>query len=127
MNNIDKDEILKGGKWVRFFFMVVYAFAINFVISISIGLAFVQFLFYLFTSKPNSSISTFNDYLLEFVSDTLAFLLFSTEDKPFPFKPEISDDIEEDKESEIIDAVVEPEVDQSEDQVNETEEKETKD
>tara|TARA_B110000003_G_scaffold208236_1_gene207097 strand:+ start:800 stop:1183 length:384 start_codon:yes stop_codon:yes gene_type:complete len=127
MNNIDKEEILKGSKWVRFFFMVVYAFAINFVISISIGLAFVQFLFYLFTSKPNSSISTFNNYLLEFVSDTLAFLLFSTEDKPFPFKPEISDDIEEDKESEIIDAVVEPEVDQSEDQVNETEEKETKD
>ena len=127
MNNIDKEEILKGSKWVRFFFMVVYAFAINFVISISIGLAFVQFLFYLFTSKPNSSISTFNDYLLEFVSDTLAFLLFSTEDKPFPFKPEISDDIEEDKESEIIDAVVEPEVDLSEDQVNETEEKETKD
>jgi len=127
MNNIDKEEILKGSKWVRFFFMVVYAFAINFVISISIGLAFVQFLFYLFTSKPNSSISTFNDYLLEFLSDTLAFLLFSTEDKPFPFKPEISDDIEEDKESEIIDAVVEPEVDQSEDQVNETEEKETKD
>lgn len=127
MNNIDKEEILKGSKWVRFFFMVVYAFAINFVISISIGLAFVQFLFYLFTSKPNSSISTFNGYLLEFVSDTLAFLLFSTEDKPFPFKPEISDDIEEDKESEIIDAVVEPEVDQSEDQVNETEEKETKD
>lgn len=127
MNNIDKEEILKGSKWVRFFFMVVYAFAVNFVISISIGLAFVQFLFYLFTSKPNSSISTFNDYLLEFLSDTLAFLLFSTEDKPFPFKPEISDDIEEDKESEIIDAVVEPEVDQSEDQVNETEEKETKD
>ena len=127
MNNIDKEEILKGSKWVRFFFMVVYAFAINFVISISIGLAFVQFLFYLFTSKPNSSISTFNDYLLEFVSDTLAFLLFSTEDKPFPFKPEISDDIEEDKESEIIDAVVEAEVDESEDEVNEAEEKETKD
>ena len=72
--------------------------------------------FTLFTSKPNSSISTFNDYLLEFVSDTLAFLLFSTEDKPFPFKPEISDDsLKKIKESEIIDAVVEPEVDQSED------------
>ena len=127
MNNIDKEEILKGSKWVRFFFMVVYAFAINFVISISIGLAFVQFLFYLFTSKPNSSISTFNGYLLEFVSDTLAFLLFSTEDKPFPFKPEISDNTEEDEESEIIDAVVETEVDQSEDEVTETEEKETKD
>ena len=47
MNTIDKEEILKGSKWVRFLFMVVYAFAVNFVISISIGLAFVQFLFYL--------------------------------------------------------------------------------
>ena len=90
MNTIDKEEILKGSKWVRFLFMVVYAFAVNFVISISIGLAFVQFLFYLFTSKPNSSISNFNDHLLEFVIDSIAFMLFSTDGKTFPFTPSTS-------------------------------------
>lgn len=51
--DIDKDEILKGSKWLRFLFMALYAFAINIIIPIIIGLSFVQFLFYLFTSKPN--------------------------------------------------------------------------
>ena len=127
MNTIDKEEILKGSKWVRFLFMVVYAFAVNFVISISIGLAFVQFLFYLFTSKPNSSISNFNDHLLEFVSDSLAFLLFSTDDKPFPFKPESSVKSEDDVESEIIDVTAEDDNEKSEVEVSDVEEQETKD
>jgi hypothetical protein len=118
--DIDKDEILKSSKWIRFIFMVLYAFAINFALTICIGLAFVQFLFVLFTSKPNLSISNFNDYIIEFFNDSLAFLLFHTEQKPFPFKnnntdeevieaevdeveqatsDEISDDIPEDSKS----------------------------
>ena len=81
---IDKEEILKGSKWIRFLFMILYGFVINFVLTICIGLAIVQFLFYLFTSKPNASIANFNSHLLEFFHDSLAFLLFQTEDKPFP-------------------------------------------
>jgi hypothetical protein len=65
--------------------MVIYAFAINFALTISIGLAFVQFLFVLFTSKVNTSIANVNSYIIEFFDDSLAFLLFQTEEKPFPF------------------------------------------
>ena len=81
-----KEEVFKLGKWTRFVFMFLYAFVLNFVISVSIGLAFIQFLFYLFTSKVNESLSDFNNHLFLFVSDTLKFLLFETDDKPFPFK-----------------------------------------
>ena len=81
-----KEEVFKLGKWTRFIFMFLYAFVLNFVISVSIGLAFIQFLFYLFTSKVNESLSDFNKHLFLFVSDTLKFLLFETDDKPFPFK-----------------------------------------
>jgi hypothetical protein len=66
--------------------MVIYAFAINFALTISIGLAFVQFLFVLFTSSVNTSIANINSYIIEFFDDSLAFLLFQTEEKPFPFK-----------------------------------------
>ena len=86
MNTIDKEEILKTSKWIRFIFMVLYAFIINFALTISIGLAFIQFLFVLFTSKVNKSISSINSHVLEFFSDSLKFLLFQTEEKPFPFK-----------------------------------------
>ncbi len=86
METINKEEILKTSKWIRFLFMVLYAFAINFALTISIGLGFIQFLFVLFTSKVNSSIANINSYIIEFFNDSLAFLLFQTEDKPFPFK-----------------------------------------
>ena len=86
MESINKDEILKSSKWIRFIFMVLYAFALNFALTICIGLAFVQFLFVLFTSKVNTSIANINSYVIEFFEDSLAFLLFQTEEKPFPFK-----------------------------------------
>ena len=102
MNTINKDEILKSIKWIRFIFMVIYAFAINFALTISIGLAFVQFLFVLFTSKVNTSIANVNSYIIEFFDDSLAFLLFQTEEKPFPFKN--STEVEE---ADIEEAVIE--------------------
>ena len=86
METINKDEILKTSKWVRFIFMVLYAFIINFALTIAIGLAFIQFLFVLFTSKVNNSIANINSHIIEFFDDSLAFLLFQTEEKPFPFK-----------------------------------------
>ena len=86
-----KEEVLKIGKWTRFAFMFLYAFVLNFVISVSIGLAFIQFLFFLFTSKINDSLADFNKHLFLFVSDTLKFLLFETDDKPFPFKKSSQD------------------------------------
>ena len=88
MNSINKEEILKPNKWIRLIFMVLYAFAFNFAVSICIGLSLVQFLFFLFTGKANPSIANFNSYIMEFYHDTLAFLLFQTEEKPFPFKDE---------------------------------------
>ena len=96
-----KEEVLKIGKWTRFIFMFLYAFVLNFVISVSIGLAFIQFLFFLFTSKINNSLAEFNKHLFLFVSDTLKFLLFETDEKPFPFKNS-SQDAPSDS-SEIVD------------------------
>ena len=88
MTEINKEEILKPSKWARFIFMFGYAFVLNLLLPIYIGLAFIQFLFFLVTSKPNTSIQKFNSSMVEFFSDTLRFLLFGTDEKPFPFKNE---------------------------------------
>ena len=104
METINKDEILKTSKWVRFLFMVLYAFVINFGLTIAIGLAFIQFLFVLFTSKVNISIANINSYIIEFFDDSLAFLLFQTEEKPFPFKNNSDEEIiiEADETGEVL-------------------------
>ncbi len=97
MNEINKDELLDLTKWQRFFFMVIYSFAINGVVGILIIIAAVQFFFYLFTSKINNQLQTANNWLHGFFSDSLNFLSFNTDSKPWPFndKTEASDSNED--------------------------------
>ncbi len=86
MNDINKDELLDVKKWQRLFFMVIYAAAANFVIGIVLFLIFLQFIFYLFTSNINDQLKSANNWLKDFLIDSLNFLTFNTNDKPFPFK-----------------------------------------
>ena len=66
-----------------------------------------NFCFIYSLQKPNTPIANFNSHLLEFFHDSLAFLLFQTEEKPFPFKENENDDINNDAESEVIEAELE--------------------
>ena len=97
MNEINKDEILDLKKWQRFFFMVIYSFAINAAVNILIILAILQSFFYLFTSKTNTQVQSVNNWLQGFFNDSLNFLSFNTDTKPWPFnsKSEASDSNEE--------------------------------
>tara|TARA_B100000579_G_scaffold378142_1_gene344677 strand:- start:143 stop:502 length:360 start_codon:yes stop_codon:yes gene_type:complete len=97
MNEINKDELLDLTKWQRFFFMVIYSFAINGIVGILIIIAAIQFFFYLFTSKINNQLQTANNWLHGFFSDSLDFLSFNTDSKPWPFndKTEASDSKED--------------------------------
>jgi len=108
MNEINKDELLDLTKWQRFFFMVLYSFAINGVVGILIIIAAVQFFFYLFTSKINNQLLSANNWLHGFFSDSLNFLSFNTDSKPWPFngskddEPETEDDVVEGEAEELI-------------------------
>ena len=97
MNEINKDELLDLTKWQRFFFMVIYSFAINGIVGILIIIAAIQFFFYLFTSKINNQLQTANNWLHGFFSDSLDFLSFNTDSKPWPFndKTDASDSNED--------------------------------
>ena len=85
MNEINKDELLDIKKWQRFFFMTVYGAAIYFIVCLLLVLAFVQFLFYLFTSNTNTQLQSANNWLHGFFNDALNFLSFNTNAKPWPF------------------------------------------
>ena len=118
MNTINKEEILNSSKWIRFLFMALYALLINFIVlPVCIGLSFIQFLFVLFTSDPNKSIANINEHLIEVFSDSIAFLLFQTEEKPFPFKNNHEDDSMPKKEV-IIEAEADIIQDESSEQPN---------
>ena len=115
-----KEEVLKVSKWARFFWMFVYSFAISAAINVAIGIAAIQFLFFLFTSKINAALFDFNKHIYTFSDDTLKFLLFETEDKPFPFKASNND--ENNPAPEIVEADAETVVDANENEDADTEE-----
>ena len=102
MNEINKDELLDLKKWQRLFFMVIYGAAINFVVSILIVLVAIQFIFYLFTSKTNTQLQSANNWLHGFFNDSLNFLSFNTDAKPWPFNS--NDEEESDIEEEVEEA-----------------------
>ena len=104
MNEINKDELLDLKKWQRFFFMVLYSFAINGVASILIALAAIQFIFYLFSSQTNAKLQSANNWLLNFFNDSVNFVSFNTNSKPWPFsdKDETSDAEEEVETVEVV-------------------------
>lgn len=105
MNEINKDELLDITKWQRFFFMVIYSFAINGVVGILIIIAAVQFFIYLFTSKINNQLQSASNWLHDFFSDSLNFLSFNTDAKPWPFKN--LDEEEPETQEEVIEAEAE--------------------
>ena len=99
MNTINKDEILKSSKWIRFLYMILYVLLVNFIVlPVAIGLSFIQFLFVLFISQPNKSIANVNKHIIEFFNDSISFLLFQTEEKPFPFKSNEEDEASNEEE-----------------------------
>ena len=109
MNEINKDELLDLTKWQRLFFMVIYAMAVYcIVVPILLTLALIQFLFYLFTSNVNSQLQTANNWLHDFLSDSLNFLSFNTDAKPWPFngskdaEPEVEEGVVEGEAEELI-------------------------
>ena len=105
MSEINKDELLDIKKWQRLFFMVIYGAAINFVVSILIILVAIQFIFYLFTSKTNNQLQSANNWLHGFFNDSLNFLSFNSDSKPWPFndKFEVSDSNEDGERKEVVD------------------------
>ena len=117
MNEINKDELLDIKKWQRLFFMVIYALAVNFVVvPILLVLVVIQFLFYLFTSQVNSQLQHANNWLHEFFNDSLNFLSFNSNAKPWPFNDK-SESFESNEDAEI-DEVESEEVNPGNEQVS---------
>tara|TARA_B000000437_G_scaffold202489_1_gene166869 strand:- start:237 stop:596 length:360 start_codon:yes stop_codon:yes gene_type:complete len=116
MNTINKDEILKSSKWIRFLYMILYVLLVNFIVlPVAIALSFIQFLFVLFISQPNKSITNVNKHIIEFFNDSISFLLFQTEEKPFPFKSNEEDEASNEEEV-VIDGEAEEIPDESSEQ-----------
>lgn len=79
------DSLMMKDKWIRLFFMVIYAI-VNYVTQLLIwALAAIQFIFTIFLSKPNENLLRFTAGLTAFSYQIIRYLTYNVDEKPFPF------------------------------------------
>jgi len=80
-----KSNLTSSKHWIRLLFMILFALALQVASIVMTVLVVVQFLFALITGNDNTQLRKFGDSLSIFIFDTLQFLIYNSEDKPFPF------------------------------------------
>ena len=99
----DINENIKSEKqWLRGLFMILFLVVYEIAEMVLVAVTLVQFLFSIITGSNNANLRQFGDSLAQFAQQTIAFLTYNSETKPFPFSdwPQASRRIAEDEQDE---------------------------
>ncbi|MCG8509500.1 MAG: DUF4389 domain-containing protein [Rhodospirillales bacterium] len=80
-----RDHIADPGTWMRLLYMILFGIVFEVGKFVGLVVAVVQFLFKLFSGQPNRALQAFGYSLSEYYRQIVAFELFKTEDKPYPW------------------------------------------
>ncbi|GAB1262950.1 DUF4389 domain-containing protein [Aurantivibrio plasticivorans] len=89
-----KTNVLSPDIWMRLLVMVLMVICANVSLWVLWLVASLQFLFSLVLGRPNENIDEFSTGLLAYLRQIFEFLVFKTDDRPFPFAPFPRDDEE---------------------------------
>ena len=82
------DRVKDYNNWLRIFFMIAYSIILLYIIVTMIAVVMIAQILCIFASgKLNSNLTAFGESLVEYVRQTIDFLLYKSNEKPFPFKP----------------------------------------
>lgn len=80
-----KQKLTRPSIWLRLVYMIILAIAFNIAEIIIFAVVVFQFFMVLFTRNPNEQFTRFGRNLARYVQQIVAYLTFSSEEKPFPF------------------------------------------
>jgi len=80
-----KAHLKSRSTWVRFAFMLLFAFVLYVAKFVLLAVALLQIIAALFTGEPNKRLTRFGESLSQFVYQVARFLTYSSDDMPFPF------------------------------------------
>lgn len=106
-----KNNITNSNQWTRILYMVLFGVILYLVMMVLCVVVVVQAIFALLTGNPNSEIRRFSGDLVRYLREIAAFLTYTNETKPYPFKAWQAAETEGD----IIDAEYETPVSEPED------------
>ena len=99
------DRVKDYNNWLRIFFMIAYSIILLYIIVPMIAVVMIAQVLCTFGSgKLNSNLMVFGESLVEYIQQTIDFLLYKSSEKPFPFKPFPNFGIEANNKSEAGDS-----------------------
>src|SRR5690554_2636714 len=86
MNNEElKSNLLSSRHWLRLVFMLLFAALLQIAGIVMWVLVILQFLFSLISGQDNRNLRELGSSLSRYIYQTLKFLSYNSEEKPFPF------------------------------------------
>ena len=81
------DRIKDYNNWLRIFFMLSYSIVLLYILVPMIAVVMIAQVVCMFgIGKRNSNLTVFGESLVEYIQQMIDFLLYKSDDKPFPFK-----------------------------------------
>ena len=82
-----KQNLTAAETWIRGLFILLFAFLLVVARVVTGAVVVIQFLFTVFTGRTNENLRSFGASLAQFVFQTLMFVTYNSDTKPFPFNP----------------------------------------
>jgi len=80
-----KENLTSPNQWLRLVYMVLFAVLLEIAGFVMLAVIIAQFLFAIFTGSANDNLRRLGDQIATYIYQTLQFLIYNTEEKPFPF------------------------------------------
>ncbi|WGL17854.1 DUF4389 domain-containing protein [Microbulbifer bruguierae] len=117
-----KQNLTSPNQWIRLIYMVLFAVLLEVAAFVMLAVVIAQFLFAIVSGSANDNLRRLGDQIASYIYQTLQFLIYNSEEKPFPFSewPESEEEdlssyeSAEEVDGEIISADLNPEDDVAE-------------
>jgi len=86
-NQIQVKDVEPRNVWKRGLLMLLFVIAFGFAQMVLNTIAIVQFIWLLFTRKPNNPLVRFGNSLSIWLADVARFQTCATDERPFPWRP----------------------------------------
>ncbi|WP_428820744.1 DUF4389 domain-containing protein [Microbulbifer sp. MCCC 1A16149] len=80
-----KQNLTSSNQWMRLLYMVLFAVLLEIAGFVMLAVVIAQFLFAIVSGGANDNLRRLGDQIASYIYQTLQFLIYNSEEKPFPF------------------------------------------
>ena len=84
-NEAIKHNLTTPDHWLRALFMVLFVILLEVAGVVMLATIVLQFLFAIISGGPNENLRQLGSQIASYIYQVLQFLIYNTEEKPFPF------------------------------------------